>query len=114
MADLTDEEKRILEKLLKDRFGPRPANEKFETDIDPKKWDAPIGLDDEGNPYPVEGQPAPEPAPPTPEEEVRMLERLAARERELAQKEAEEAKEAKEAEDARAAEASKHKPPERD
>jgi hypothetical protein len=61
VAELTDEEKRILEKLLKDRFGPRPVDEKFEPDVDPKKWDAPIGLDDEGNP-----DPAPTNGPPTP------------------------------------------------
>jgi len=100
MAELTDEEKRILEKLLKDRHGPRPPNEKFTTDIDPKKWDAPIGLDDEGNPYPPtpsEAQTNADAEPLTPEEEARILERVAQREREFARQEAEEAEAARKA-----------------
>jgi hypothetical protein len=53
MPELTEEEKKILEKLRHDANVRKRDGEKFDPTSDPKKWEAPIGLDDEGNPYPT-------------------------------------------------------------
>jgi hypothetical protein len=81
MAELTDEEKRVLEKLRQDRFGPRPSGEKHDPTSDPRKWDAPIGLDDDGQPFPVDPDEA---------EQRRLDERVQKRKAALEREEAEE------------------------